>query len=477
MKNLIYFTLIIAVIVFTNCASTNTTGNDTFIGHASSSGTTYIPSNRKPVTSEELSPVTPERETIVVERTASVVSETATPIIEERTTIVIEEETPIIVPKTITQTTAVTQEIAPTAPEREKATDFWNRKKTSKSESQKVSDIPNEIIYQQTTEVISEPVLSDRRSTPVTSSDEVYVYYLNKSFIPKDSKSLAKAAVTGANETNDCDSLSVVETLKDYALQVGGNAVYISKHEKPSMWTIPCHRMEATIYNVTPDFTGSTKAVKADRRSAVDDAYITSRKRSLLPKAHLTLEGGVSYWNVKKDSYMSEINKSLSDNLKWGPSWEASFDYFFSKNWGIGVAYSGFTSSAKVTGRYTKSSGDFVDTKYENNVLFTYVGPRVVVRAPLGERWLFDAFLGAGYLTYQSPYKIDGKKSTQKENMLGGQLGCHLEYRLSRYFGITARVGSEMALDKQFLRENFNQNKKDDLLQVNGMLGIRFHLF
>ncbi len=96
---------------------------------------------------------------------------------------------------------------------------------------------------------------SPRTSTALLTSheslnydEEVVVIALDES-IPEDSEVLGQVKVRDTGFSTKCNYSIVLDKAKLEARKAGGNAIKITRHKKPDLWST-CHRLDATILKI-----------------------------------------------------------------------------------------------------------------------------------------------------------------------------------------------------------------------------------
>lgn len=306
---------------------------------------------------------------------------------------------------------------------------------------------------------------------PAESPIEVFN---TKSNLPVKSEVLGNVSVKDSGMSTKCDSATVINKIKDEARKVGGNAVVIEKHTKPSIWGSSCHQMEALVLNVS-DF---TTLATADNPAVV---YVEKNKAKLLPR--FTLVGNFGYgWRTNKlDPKLTGDEKDYAKKLMNGPIWDFSANYYFNDTYGLGLVYSAYSSSTNAWGTMTETNQA---AKLETKDMITFVGPAFLGRgASSNLKWIFNVQLGIGYIGYTSKATLlnEYEKNSGASVGLSSKIGA--EYKFSDNWGIGADLAAVSGVLSSITKDqnghktkvNFPKNSKEGLNHLRLSLGLRYY--
>ncbi len=313
------------------------------------------------------------------------------------------------------------------------------------------------------------------KTYPALSPEDRVEVFTDKKTIPSESESLGIVKVGDTGFSNKCDSLTVIGHLQEEARKIGGNAVFVTEHIKPSIWGSSCHQIAATVLKIK-DFS----SVPSDTAQFAEETSAQEVKK--LPRVRLLFGAGYGSRTAKTAEGLSPFEKSYVEDLKSGPIWDASFNYYFNNNYGIGLIYSAFTASNSVsaTNTDTNISGD-LDTRD----LITYIGPSFVMRgASRNDKWFFDIGIGLGYLGYKENISFAGNTSKGTGSTVGFQSSIGGEYRISENWGIGVDLSALSGiLNKINYNENgykytveFDTNEGEGLGHIRILASIRYHI-
>lgn len=146
-----------------------------------------------------------------------------------------------------------------------------------------------------------------RTYAPLDYRQEVRVFEMDEQ-TPPNSEKLGTIKVGDSGFSTDCDYNIVLEKAKTETRKVGGNALKITKHSLPDMWST-CHRITADVLKV--DNIGHY-AVKADI-----DTILTNGDYAIL---HVYRTGGpgalVSYDLHLGDSTICRVKNNFCESIK-----------------------------------------------------------------------------------------------------------------------------------------------------------------
>lgn len=307
------------------------------------------------------------------------------------------------------------------------------------------------------------------------SEAPVKVFY--KEDIPAGSEEIGKVRVSDTGFSTGCDSLTVISKIKNEARKAGGNAVLIIEHKKPSVWGSSCHQMTAMVLNVS-DLSAPTLAKDNSEESPTPVLLSESR---MLPRFNLAINGGYGWRTAKLADGIEGLEKEYAEKLMSGFVWNASANYYFNDNYGIGMSYSSYSASNS-SPAYTQEgeTGTF-----KTNDMITYVGPAFLMRYSQNQKWIFNMSLGIGYIGYSS----DSKFNRESVKLTGGTVGFETsiggEYKFSKNWGVGATLSTNSGLLNSItVNENgsernvkLGKDEKEGLGQIRIAVGFRYYIW
>lgn len=304
---------------------------------------------------------------------------------------------------------------------------------------------------------------------------EVFVY---STAVPSNSESLGVANITDSGFSTHCDSLTVVEKLKQEARKIGGNAVLITEYVKPSFWGSTCHQMTGIILRVF-DFQSASLTTDSDSSQFVN--VKTVRPERILPPMTLAANAGYGWRTATLSPDLIGFQREYAKGLMSGFAGDISFNYYFSDYWGLGVIGSAFFASQSMYG-----SSDFGEGNLRTNDIIYFAGPALLMRMPTrNEKWTLICNWGAGYAGYTSKLSF----LNDRVNIQGATLGVYgvfgVEYKIEKNLAIGLNCSSISGVlgswtvttngHKESYRKN-NIKEKESLNQIQVLLGIRYYL-
>ena len=83
---------------------------------------------------------------------------------------------------------------------------------------------------------------------PLDYKEEVRVFGVGEE-IPSNAEKLGTIKVGDSGFSVNCNYATVLDKAKTESRKVGGNALKITKHKKPDLWS-SCHRITADVYKI-----------------------------------------------------------------------------------------------------------------------------------------------------------------------------------------------------------------------------------
>lgn len=297
--------------------------------------------------------------------------------------------------------------------------------------------------------------------------------------VPAKSEQIGQVRVSDTGMSTKCDSLTVINKIKDEARKAGGNAVVITEHRKPSFWGSSCHQMTATVLNVS-DFSGEVLAVN-DVSGMEHLSMKLPKAERLLPRFNLSANFGYGWRTAKMADGLSREEKDYLDKLMSGIVWNAAASYYFKDNYGVGLSYSAYSASASGIGT-SLATGESGMLKTDD--MITYVGPAFLMRYSQNQKWIFNVSLGIGYIGYSSTSKLKGEKSKITGSSVGFESVLGAEYKFAQNWGIGASFSANSGmLNKLTVNSNgqkqtidLHKDEKEGLGQIRLSLGLRYYI-
>lgn len=260
-----------------------------------------------------------------------------------------------------------------------------------------------------------------KRYQPLDENSPVQVYYRNSANTPEKAEPLAIISVTDGGASTNCDSATVFGLAQKEARKVGGNALLIREHVKPSFWSSTCHQVQAVALRV-----GNDAVMKTENDTA--SYFEVEIIKQNLPKFNIIANIGYG-WRTAELQDDSGFEKDLMSGL----SLNFMMDYYPHNNYGVRLSYSGYFSTIN---EYAQNiiTGQLGTLKARD--IITYIGPAFVMRYSPDEKWIFDASYGFGYLGYRSVYTHISEKYIQTASAFGMEIQLGLEYKFLKNFGL-----------------------------------------
>ncbi|NDW18214.1 porin family protein [Dysgonomonas sp. 216] len=288
--------------------------------------------------------------------------------------------------------------------------------------------------------------------------------------IPAKAEEIGQVRISDSGVSTNCDSLTVINKIKDEARKAGGNTIIVTKHTKPSIWGSSCHQMTATVLNVS-DF--SDKDIAANERrymseNAIIDSLYKTKNERLLPKFNLSANVGYGWRTAKTADGLGRDEKQIVDDLKSGFVWDISANYYINDNFGLGISNSNYSSSTSAYGEHN-DSGNSGTIKFNDRI--TYIGPAFLMRFSQNQKWIFNISLGIGYLGYSSESKLDRDFLKVTGSTVGFESRVGVEHKLAENWGIGISLSSHSGI-LSTLNVNDNGHKKTIDLDKDNKEGL-----
>jgi hypothetical protein len=320
-----------------------------------------------------------------------------------------------------------------------------------------------------------------QKTRPVGESHETIGVWMDVLTVPANSEVLGTVSVTDGGFTTKCDSLTVVNLLKEEARKAGGNAVLVTKYVKPSFWGSSCHQMTATILKIN-DYAAQDGMENPDSsRFALSPSIHLKRK---LPKMNLSANLGQGWRLAQLNPNLPLAERVYQKNMMSGLTWDASFKYYLNDRYGIGLLYASYAAGQRAYG--TATFNGVTEEGYRNtNNHIQFLGSAFSARVSSSNlQWLFDFTVGIGYLSYSSIdrfaihiYKVNGSTAGDYTNL-------GIEYKFNKNWGIGVRcslisgIVTKLAIEDDGHKETLtvnNRNEGEGLGQIQLSAGIRYY--
>ena len=316
------------------------------------------------------------------------------------------------------------------------------------------------------------------KTYPAMENNEPVEVFVYSTAVPSNSESLGVVNITDSGFSTHCDSLTVVEKLKQEARKIGGNAVLITEYVKPSFWGSNCHQMTATILRVF-DFQSADRETGSDAPQFVN--VKTVRPERMLPSKTLAANAGYGRRTATLNPDLVGFEREYIKGLMSGFAGDVSFNYYFSDYWGLGVIGSAFFASQNMYASSNSGEGNL-----QTNDIIYFAGPALLLRMPLrNEKWTLICNWGAGYAGYTSKSTFLNDRSKMQGATFGSYGAFGVEYKIEKNLAIGLNCSSISGVlgswtvttngYKESYRTN-NAKEKESLNQIQVLLGIRYYM-
>lgn len=287
-----------------------------------------------------------------------------------------------------------------------------------------------------------------------------------------------EVTISDAGFTVTCDSTTVINRIKDEARKIGGNAVCITEHKKPSFWGSSCHQMTAIILKVK-DFAQSNDSIdnSVKELTEVQNAIM----KPVLPKFKIGANIGYG-WRRADLGDLEGDQRDFYKKMMSGIIWDGSFHYYFNDTYGLGLLYYSYSASNSI---YAQMTAPVIETGMLNSkTAITFIGPAFVMRAATNDRkWFLNLSMGVGYLGYYIKETINNHYSKEEGATAGLQWSAGGEYKFSNHWGISADFTmitglvnkTNINIDGNKTVEKYEQGSGIGLGQFRLTTGLRYY--
>lgn len=288
---------------------------------------------------------------------------------------------------------------------------------------------------------------------PATSATQVRVYGVNDS-VPQAAELIGKVKVVDAGLFTRCSYDQVIDLAKKKTAENGGNALALTQHRRPSMWS-SCHRISGNMLFLKHP---QSDAAFAASRPSMPSVEENCDCKDTTPFKHHSVYVQVGYSFIASKFY---VPSEFTGHPKSGIDWLMGYDWVARNGFGVGLLYSGYHSTYAFQGNSSK-------------ILLSYVAPQLILKQRFRE-WSLEEKLGVGYFNYREVInnKYKGSLSGPGVNFLLGA-----EYHLSEYAGIVMNIGTVtgfLSYDDLGFDVMFDKDDATGIFRVHGNVGLRFH--
>jgi hypothetical protein len=138
---------------------------------------------------------------------------------------------------------------------------------------------------------------------PLDYRQEVRVFEIDEQ-TPPNAEKLGTVKVGDSGFSTDCDYDVVIEKAKTETRKAGGNALKITKHSLPDIWS-SCHRITADVLKVEDIENYAVSAEPSETDSALIGAdYANYKYKDEFPHFRFALDGG---WQYRTDVFTTTV--------------------------------------------------------------------------------------------------------------------------------------------------------------------------
>lgn len=287
------------------------------------------------------------------------------------------------------------------------------------------------------------------KSYPATvTADKVRVYEVGEP-VPASAEVIGNVSVVDNGVSTNCKYEQVVWLAKKETAKVGGNALALIDHRKPSILGSSCHQIAGNMLLLS-DTTGYRAAFVSDALNV--DAGADVEKA---PFQHNTFYANIGYAFIVSKYYLPTGG---SGNPKNGLDWQVGYDWVARSGFGAGLLYSGYKSS------YTYSGLDI-------KVGLTYIAPQFVMKQTINQ-WVLEEKVGIGYFSYRESIK----DLSESLSGVGYNFMLGAEYLFSKHVGVGLNIGYVGgSLPDRDDVSYANEEEHTGVFRLTFDAGVRFH--
>jgi hypothetical protein len=318
---------------------------------------------------------------------------------------------------------------------------------------------------------------------PAINQEETVTVYRYPKDVPADSEALGAISATDDGFTTRCDSVSVINLLKDESKKMGGNAFVITEYEYPSFWGSTCHQITGTALKVY-DFNSPTITELGDSARLSDLQIIPAGRK--MPRFVFSAYSGYGKRTAPLNPELTNFQKVYYQGLMSGLVSDLSAIYYYNDVGGVGLCYSGlnlwqnmYASGNSYNGHYTE--GNWIT--YQN---IYFIGLTYNARwFSSNYKFVISANIGLGYLGfYQWEHFADWIKKIN-----GGTFGTLFElgasYQISKnwalglkFTGIPGFIDSwTQSINGGYEITMTEPNKGEGLSNIKLSLGLHYFIW
>jgi hypothetical protein len=257
----------------------------------------------------------------------------------------------------------------------------------------------------------------------LSENDPVEIYNIGES-MPQNAESLGTVSVKDKAATVNCDSLTMINLVKQQTRKVGGDAVLLTDYKIPSLYS-NCYQFEGIILKTS----NSNSALPIPRHSTPE-----SKKERELPRFSIGADVGLGFRTNRISSDLVGEYRDMYSRIRLGLNYNVYADCFFADRHGIRFTYYGFSAStSEEVPVYAEPYHNYIIGvgTYTMSHSINYAGVSFVERfTSRNKKWLFNASVGLGYIDLKETHELLGSS----EVMTGASIG--MEYSIGAYYRI-----------------------------------------
>ncbi|MDR1756554.1 MAG: porin family protein [Culturomica sp.] len=335
---------------------------------------------------------------------------------------------------------------------------------------------------------------------PLAYEEEVRVFEINEE-TPLNAEKLGTVKIGDSGFSTNCNYTVVLDKAKAESRRVGGNALKITQHQLPDLWS-SCHRITADVLKidgtekylsvagtaVDSTLTGAEQAIapvyKPNKQGTLE-IFIDDTLRSSIPRFRIAIDGGWQYRTAKlADGLNSELKKHYK-KMKAGFHYDLQAAYFFTESMGVEAIFSQQFFGNNLGNGTLTDAFPLVSGTWDEKMVLNYIGANYILRHFDAKRkncWLFS--VGFGYLGYNDKLLLD---NVEYLKMTAGTFGTNMAIGYDIGLSENLAIGFKLALRGGTFRKfkqtqngiTTNETLPDETFEGLGTLklsvGLRFN--
>ncbi len=313
---------------------------------------------------------------------------------------------------------------------------------------------------------------------PALNDTAFVAVYKDSNKVPSKWVTLGNVSAKDGGSTMKCDSSTMINLVKQEARKLGGNAVYINNHLRPSFKS-SCHQFDATVLRINATANDSTLAADTQYwQKSISSSPVKAKP----PVATLGFNAGWGWRTAEIATNLSPQQRAVFEDLMNGWSFDIFGDYYFTDYIGMRLVYSQYNAN---TDKDLQNYQGEILAKPNDRILF--VGPAFMLRlSSANAKWLFNLGIGVGYNRFKEKFTLKDYNNINASfsgNTVGGYFALGVDYRFDKNWGIGLNYSAIAgALNEMTMEANghkstieLEEDEREGIGVGNLQLGLRYY--